>query len=223
MRDSEVRQIETLERMRGFGSENASDFPVTSLGGQKFAALDALVTEIDQLGAQQSEGQGAARSSTQAKGMARIAVRSAMRAISDTAEALESAHPGISETFRLPRNNGDEALINAARAFVTSATPLKNEFIQREMPATFIEDLTAAIEEFEEASGSRNLNTSRRVTATAALRDALERGMQVRRELDPIVRNKYRSNPSKLAAWESASRIERAPRKKSTVSQTPQP
>ncbi|HEY0323056.1 MAG TPA: hypothetical protein VGC66_19020 [Pyrinomonadaceae bacterium] len=221
MRDIEIRQSETIVRIRDFGVESGSDFSASSLGGQKFASLNALVAEIDQLGAQQSEGSGAAQTSTAAKRAARNAVRSAMRAISDTAEAMESTHPGISNTFRMPKNNSDEALINAARAFVTSATPLKNEFIQRELPATFIEDLTSAIQEFEGATGSRNLNTRKRVSATAALKDALERGMQLRRELDPIVRNKYRTNPAKIAAWESASRVERAPRRKATATSVP--
>lgn len=223
MRDIEIRESEAVVRMRDFGVESAADFPALSLGGRKFAALNALAGEIDQLGAQQSEGQGAARTSTEAKRAARERVRRAMRAISDTAQAMELTMPGISNTFRMPKSNGDEALINAARAFVSSATPLKNQFIQFELPETFIDELTMAIEEFEGAAGSRNLNTRKRVSATAALRDALERGMRIRRELDPIVRNKYRDNPAKLAAWESASRVERAPRKRAKTPETPPP
>lgn len=224
MRDSEIRQSEAIVRVRDFGVESASDFPASSLGGQKFAAINALVGEIDELGAQQSEGHGSARASTEAKRVAREKVRSLMRAISDTAEAMEPSHPGISNTFRMPKSNGDEALINAARAFVSSATPRQSEFLQFELPATFIEDLTSAVEEFEETSSSRNLNTRKRVSATAAIRDTLERGMQLRRELDPIVRNKYRNNPAKLAAWESASRVERAPKKKKEkTAPAPQP
>jgi hypothetical protein len=216
MRDSEIRVSEAIVRMRDFGLGNASDFPVASMGGQKFVAIDALVAEIDRLGAQQSEGHGAAQTSTGAKRVARDAVRGAMRAISDTARAMESAHPGITNTFRVPKNNGDEALINSARAFVSSTTPLKDEFIQHELPVTFIDDLTSAIADFESAAGSKNLNTGRRVSATAALKDALERGMQLKRELDPIVRNKYRANAAKIAAWESASHVQRAPKRAGT-------
>jgi len=213
MRDSEIRQSEAIARMNSFGVENAQDFAASSLGGRKFADLKALTEEIDRLGAQQSEGHGASQTGTEAKRAARNALRAAMRAISDTSEAMESTHPGISDTFRMPKNNSDEALLNAARAFVSSATPLKDEFIQYEMPATFIEDLVRLIADFESASGSRQLNTRKRVSATAALKDALERGMQLKRELDPIVRNKYRGNAAKLAAWESASHVERAPKR----------
>jgi hypothetical protein len=34
--------------------------------------------------------------------------------------------------------------------------------------------------------------------------------------LDAVVRNKYSRDPDKLAAWQSASRTERAPKKKPT-------
>ncbi|HEX8177320.1 MAG TPA: hypothetical protein VF543_19685 [Pyrinomonadaceae bacterium] len=214
MRDIEIRQNQAIVRMRDFGVENSLDFPPSTLGGQKFAALNALVAEIDILGAQQSAGSGAALTSTEEKRAARETVRRMMRAISDTAAAMEPSYPGISNTFRMPKSNGDEALINAARAFVGAARPMKDEFLAFELSATFIEDLTEAIAKFEEAAGTKNLNTGKRVSATAALRDALERGMQLKRELDPMVRNKYRSNPAKMAAWESASHVERPARKR---------
>ncbi|HEX8749391.1 MAG TPA: hypothetical protein VF717_19600 [Pyrinomonadaceae bacterium] len=216
MRNIDIRQNQAIVRMRDFGAETASDFPPTGLGGQKFAAFNALVTEIDILGAQQSAGSGAARTSTEEKRVARETVRRMMRAISDTAAAMEPNYPGISNTFRMPKSNGDEALINAGRAFVVGARPMKDEFLALELPATFIEDLTEAIAKFEEAAGTKNLNTGKRISATAALRDALERGMQLKRELDPIVRNKYRNDPAKLAAWESASHVERPARKKAS-------
>jgi hypothetical protein len=202
--------------MSDFSDQYVADFPPTSLGGQKFAQLKVHRAEIKRLGAEQSEGSGGAKSSSKAKRVARKAMTSLMQSYSDTARVMEPAHPGISAIFRVPRNVSDEVLINAARAFVTAATPLKNEFIQHEMPATFIEDLADAIEKFEEATGSKNLNTSKRVSATAALSSELEQAMQLKRELDPIVRNKYRNNPAKLAAWESASRVERSPKRKAT-------
>jgi hypothetical protein len=44
------------------------------------------------------------------------------------------------------------------------------------------------------------------------------------RKLDPIIRNKYANDPATLAAWTSASHIERAPkRKKESPPSTPSP
>lgn len=69
---------------------------------------------------------------------------------------MEPTHPCISNTFRLPKTNSDEVLINFARAVVVATVPFKSEFLQYELPATFIEDLAETIEEFEEATGIHN-------------------------------------------------------------------
>lgn len=49
----------------------------------------------------------------------------------------------------------------------------------------------------------------------------MERGRQLVRELDAIVGNKYRKDRATLAAWESASRVVRLPRKKKPETPTP--
>lgn len=41
--------------------------------------------------------------------------------------------------------------------------------------------------------------------------------------LDAAIQNKYKFNPDKLAAWKSASRVERAPRKKKDGGDEPTP
>jgi len=214
MNDSQTRTFEMLRRVGGFGTEHAADFAASSLGGEKFAALGGVIDELEEQGSAQSAGGGAARSSTGAKRAAREELRGQMAAISETARAMESARPGLAASFRMPNTNGEQALLNAARAFAEAATPLKNEFIRHELPATFLENLDAATNAFESAQSSQNQNTERRETATAAIEAVVERGRQLVRELDAIVSNKYRKDRATLAAWESASRVERLPRKK---------
>lgn len=196
MNDREIRESEALTRVREFGADNAADFPATSLGGQKFAEINGLADELDTHGSDQSLGHGAAKTSTGAKKAARELLRQLMRAISETAKGMESVYPGISKTFRLPTSNGDEALLNAARAFVAAATPLKAEFISREMPATFLDDLSATIDQFESIRDSQNQNVGKRVSATASIKQILERGMTLKRELDPIVREQVSQRSS---------------------------
>ena len=108
------------------------------------------------------------------------------------------------------------------RAFVEKATPLKDEFIKREMPADFLDDLMAAINAFEATLDSKNVNTEKRVTATAAIDALVERGRKIVRELDAIVRNKYRNDPATLVGWESVIHVERPTRRKKTAA-TPAP
>lgn len=214
MNDREVRKVEMLARVRDFGVTHAASFPATGLGAQKFAAIGALLAGIESHGTAQAAGGGAARTSSGAKQAARENVRGRMKAISATAGAMESAHPGISNSFRLPRLGSDQRLLNAARAFIEAATPLKSEFTGHELPATFLEDLNAALSELESAVNAQNLGTEKQVAATAAIKDSLARGLTLRRELDPIVRNKFGSDAATLAAWTSASHVERAPKAK---------
>ena len=53
-----------------------------------------------------------------------------------------------------------------------------------------------------------------RVAATAEIGESIRRGMVARRILDGVVRNVFASDVGKLAAWASASHVERAPKKK---------
>lgn len=221
MNDKEIRISQMGTRMRDFGLAQSAAFPPISLGGQKFAALGALVTQIDQIGSDQAQASGAARSSTSAKAAARERVRKLMKAMRDTAVALEPEQPGISKSFRMPPTNGDEALINSARAFVVAATPLKALFIGHEMPATFLDDLNEAVEQFEACVSGFNLSRGKSTAATASLKDALSQIVNLKRVLDPVVRNKFRNDPATLAAWESASHLERAPRKSAPAKAAP--
>ena len=51
------------------------------------------------------------------------------------------------------------------------------------------------------------------VASTVAVGRLIKSGMAEVTQLDAIVNNKYARNPEKLRAWESASHIERAPKR----------
>ena len=138
---------------------------------------------------------------------------------------MENEVHGMGDKFRIPRNNNDFELINAARAFLADATPLKAQFIAHEMPADFLEDLQEHIDAMESAINDQSSAVGSHVAASAALDDASSRGIELVRKLDAIVRNKYANNPAVLAEWISASHTERAPRRapSAPVSSPPPP
>ena len=55
---------------------------------------------------------------------------------------------------------------------------------------------------------------SNTASATAAEAAKVRDGMVIVRIFDGIVKNKYANDPGKLAAWISASHVEKAPKKK---------
>lgn len=61
------------------------------------------------------------------------------------------------------------------------------------------------------------------MSATAALDDAVERGVNKVRQIDVVVRNKFRDNPATLAEWESARHTERASAASATPAQPTSP
>jgi hypothetical protein len=61
------------------------------------------------------------------------------------------------------------------------------------------------------------------VTATAAIDELIERGLRIARRLDAIIRNKFRDDPARLAAWTSAHHVERAARRKQEKQPAPPP
>lgn len=215
MKDSERRKYEMLARVRDFGAARAGAFADGSLGKELFDGLDGVVGELDAHAGRQSSSASAAAEGTTSRASARAALREDLEAISRTARAMALDNPGLEDRFRLPRNNrNDQTLLSAARAFLSDAEPLKAEFIRHELPADFLDDLRADIEDFEQAITSQNRSAEARTAATSAIDAAIERGTNIVRQLDAVVRNKFRDDPATLAAWVMASHTERAPRAK---------
>lgn len=209
MNNLEIRRLEMLTRVRDFGAARAALFPPAGHAGQLFAAVTAVVEELEAHAANQSLQTSVTREHTITKAVARAALTEAIEAINLTARAMSLTTPGRDHQFRFPRRHGDQALLAAARAFAEEAVPLKAEFLLREMPANFIEALNADIEALDQAISARNVTTGSQVEATAALDDAIDRGMKAAQELNAIVQNKLRDDKPALAAWTSARHVER--------------
>ena len=220
MNDLERNYYNAFVGVRDFGAENAADFKAGSAGANNFAAVGAAADEMEQSGAVQTSG--ASSQMTAQKGLATAELREDLRAINRTARALAVDDADLGALFRMPSGNNEQNLLAAARAFLTGATPLKDRFVEFGLPDDFLEDLQADINHFEQAVSSKGASTGEKVSATASIGDAVQNGLEALRRLRAIVPNKYRDNPAKLAAWTSASHVERAAKKKPETSVKPQ-
>ena len=213
MKDSERRKYEMFARVREFGAARAGEFAAGSLGSELFAGIGGVVEELNTHGGRQTSSASAAVQGTTGREGARTALREDLEAISRTARAMAFDTPGLEDRFRLPRSNrNDQTYLNTARAFLADAEPLKAEFIRHELPADFLEDLRSDIEDFEQAIAGQNLSAEARTASVSAIEAAVERGAVIVRQLDAVVRNKYRDDSATLAAWVLASHTERPPR-----------
>jgi len=223
MKDSERRSYEMLMRVRDFGEARAASFPAGTRGNELFATVKQVVTELDEHARDQTTGRTTEAEGTAGRAAAREALYEDLLEISRTARAMAFDTPGLDARFRMPRGNrNDQILLSTARAFHADATPLQDQFVAHEMPLEFLEDLDEDIKAFEQSIVEQNRGAGVRTAATAAVDSAIERGVAAVRQLDAVIRNKFRDDPSTLAAWTSASHTERPPRAARPV-QTPTP
>jgi hypothetical protein len=221
MNDTENRKHQMFSRVDGFGVVHVNDFAATSIGKQLFVTLREIIAELDAHASSEASAHGSARQGTSTRASARDELMEDLRSIRRTARAMAAEVPGLDDKFRMPPDQNDQLLLNAARAFARDAAPLSAQFIAHELPADFLEDLNADIAALEAAINIQSSGVGSHVAANAAIDDAINRGMIVVRKLDAIVKNKYADNPAILAEWTSASHTERAPRRSASASSTP--
>jgi hypothetical protein len=109
----------------------------------------------------------------------------------------------------MPRNQSDQSMLATARAWGTDLPAVEATFIDFGMPATFVADLDAAADDFEASIAPAADAVDDRVEATAEIDASDHTGMVALRICDAIIKNIYANNPGKLAAWLSASHVER--------------
>jgi len=143
--------------------------------------------------------------------------------ISRTARAIGREHPEVVSKFRLPVDIGDEALLETARAFARNATPLRDTFVAHEFAPTFIEELQAAIAQFEQVAKTQTETRGAQVRATASLDACMSKAMDALYRLDGMVPNKIKGNPALEREWSVARRLPSARSSKRTVEEVPPP
>ena len=142
-----------------------------------------------------------------AKHAARTRLRRLLRVISRTASGVAVGAPALASAFRVPKTNGDHALLAAARAFALEARARKEAFIEHGLPPAFLDDLDVVITAFERESRSYNATRQAGVAAAAGIDAVLGQALASLRRLDAIVANLCREDPGAMAAWQSARRV----------------
>ena len=205
----ESARLQMFKGVHQFGHEHAGSIPASGHASGLLALVAGAITEIEVRAAAQVSGVSSVRETTTTKAFVRSNLLDEVEEINRIARAISIQTPGVLERFRLPESNSDQALLTSARAFAKEALPLKAEFTKRSLAATFIEDLENAATRFEESMNQRHSSRESRVAATAAMDEPFEQGMKAVRELKLIMPILLKNDPAALAAWRSASHVER--------------
>ena len=221
MNDRENRRYDMFGRVQTFGKDHTADFAAGSKAAGHFTTLAQVITDLDTAKAGQDGGTATAKS------VLLDALRLDLQNIARTARAIDAAQPGFADSYRLPDSPSQTALLTTADAVVIAlAQPgIPAKFIAYEMPADFVQDLQDDLAAIRSADDDMESDDQDGVSSTAAVGRLIKAGMAEVTQLDAIMRNKYARNPDKLRAWDSASHIERAPKreKKKDNGGTPPP
>jgi hypothetical protein len=158
-----------------------------------------------------------ARQGTRSRKDAREALREQLDAIYETSVTIALDHPEHKAKFRrLPPSANDQTLLSTARSYAEQAAPIEALFVEYNMPPDFINTLNASVDAFERSVHQQNASTDESRSSRASIDATLESADAEFDRVDTAMKNKYRSDKATLAGWESASRLERGPRKKET-------
>ncbi len=206
-----------LGSVKSYSKRYPADFAAGSKAAELMAIALAGEAEATGSGTEQASGDGKTRAGTVTKAGLYDGLLEDLRAISGTAKSISSEMAGLDEKFRLPRSQAQSVLLTTARAFLKDATPLAANFIAYELAADFLTDLEDDIAAYDAAEDDQDDGLGKRVGATRTIAQALTDGCAAVRNLEPLMRNKYKNDPPKLAEWFVASHVERAPRKAKPV------
>jgi hypothetical protein len=217
----EMRRYAMLGRVRDFGQAHRDLFPESSVGGQAFATVAAAVAELS---VHAVAKMSSVREGFRAKADARSALLGRLEAIARTARAIAVDRPGFDDSFRLPRQHSDEALVTIARVFIQDAEATKDQFVAHGLAETFVVELQKRLEKFEQSARDCDAGRSARTAAHAGSERALLAGLAAVRKLDVIVANQLQHDSTALAVWEVERRLDigRRPRAAATSKPAPQ-
>jgi hypothetical protein len=207
------RHSERGLRVDLYMTASAEDFPDGSKAARAHTRLKDELTALDALDVARAAGVGKRQQGTAGRRATRKRLRESVNAVSATSETIALDRQDFKGMFSLKElDDSDDTLIATARAFADRAAAFVGLFVEYDLKPTFIQDLRSdadALENFmtlqEEGYGEHSGSHTSADEAVRRLTEQVER-------LDTFVRNKYRDNPARIAAWERARRLEKAPK-----------
>jgi len=213
--DKQRRGSERVQRVIMYMDTPNEDFPEGSKGDTLTARLRELSAQATALDAEREAKATKRRQGTEGREETRTALRRMRKSAWDTYKAIAPEHPEIRGLFESPsKSNNDQALATSVRSYANAAAPHSALFNEYGLTPAFFNDMRLKADALDGYAALQGAGITEGVNANAALDETLRQADEVVERLDAIVRNKYRDNPARLSEWESASRLERAPRRK---------
>ena len=198
------RRLEMAERVRDFLRAQPTEGPEAA----GLARLEELLQRAEALVAQQRAGVVATGAATaQREELRRGLTTKLLRYLVALGAMAAKETPELAEQFRLPRSASHQAFLTAARGMLEEATAQKDLLAGRGMSEKLLDDLAAALSEFENTLEATRTGRREHVGASADLRAVAARITEQVRVLDGLVRYRFGDNAELMGAWASARNV----------------
>ena len=178
--------------------------------------LDGTINRIEELAKQQEGGYVSKRSAAVRRADLRRRLQAGLlRYLVTAAEDVGSQAPAVGEKFRIPKSNATHAAFRAsASEMLDQARAHQELLVKHGMSATLLDELDAAIQEFDASLAETDDGKQSHVAARAEMKSLCDEIMRLVGMLDGFNRYRFHREPELIVAWESAKRIVRAPEPK---------
>ena len=175
--------------------------------------LESSITRMEELAGQQQGGYLSKHSSTVRRQELRRRLHGGLlRHLVTIAQDAASENPAITEMFTLPPANAtNRAFQTLARTMLEQGQAQKELLAKHGLADKLLDDLTAAVTEFDASVAETNEGLQDHVLARAELDKVSAEVMLLVGMLDGLNRYRFDRDPQLLAAWESAKRVTSGP------------
>jgi hypothetical protein len=211
------RRLEMAVRVRDFSrahpSADASYAPVLGQLEEKVARMEGL--------AKQEQG---GFLTTHASAVRRRALRrrlhhELLRHLVTVADIAAAGQPAIAERFDLPSSSAtNESFRTHARKMLEQGQAQQELLAKHGLADKLLEDLAAAVDDFDASVAESNEGRRDHVGARADLKAVSDEVMRLVEMLDGLNRYRFAGKAELLAAWESARNVVTGPRQAEQVS-----
>lgn len=195
-------------------AKSARDFsrkhPSADAGyGSVLERLEAAIAQMETLAGQQQGGYLTKHSSTVRRKLLRRRLRDGLlRHLVTVAADAADEEPSVLERFPLPASNATNATFQAlARKLLEQGRAHQELLAKHGLATTLLDDLAAAVDEFDTSVAETTGGTQEHVLARAELDQLSDEVTRLVGMLDGINRYRFEREPQKLIAWDSAKHV----------------
>jgi hypothetical protein len=175
--------------------------------------LDGTISRIEEVGREQIGGFLSRHSSTVRRKELRRRLREGLLLhLVTVARDAATSKPALTEQFKLPEGNANSrAFQTAGRKLLEQGKAEQELLLKHGLGGSLLDDLSAALDEFDASVVETNAARQGHVVASAELEALSDEIMLLVGMLDGINQYRFEKQPELLAGWESAKRIPSGP------------